>query len=70
METVKVSSDFAITIPQSIREALPWPPGEELRISLSDRYIVLRRPSSIRDLYGIAKGMPWKGDGRDRNDRY
>ena len=35
-----------------------------------DRSIRLHRPRSIKELRGIAKGMEWKDDYRDRNDRF
>ena len=70
METVKISPDFAIVIPQSVREALRLQPGEELKIFIEDKSIVLERPRSIRDLRGMAKGMKWSSGDRDRNDRY
>ncbi len=74
METVKISPDFQVVIPEKIRESLELKSGEELEISVLDRSIRLQRPGphtrSIMDLRGIAKGMQWKDDCRDRNDRF
>ncbi len=74
METVKISPDFQVIIPEKIREPLELKPGEVLEVFALDRSIRLRRPGqhtrSIKDLRGIAKGMQWKDDCRDRNDRF
>ena len=70
MDTVKVSPKFQVVIPKKIREQLELKPGEALQIYLLDRSIRLHRPRSIKELRGIAKGMQWKDDYRDRNDRY
>lgn len=70
METVKVSPKFQVVIPKDIREQLQLKPGEELQIYLLDGSIRLHRPRSIKELRGIAKGMQWKDDYRDRNDRF
>jgi AbrB family looped-hinge helix DNA binding protein len=77
MDTVKISPEFAIIIPQSIREALSLQPGEELHIFASGRTIRLQPmrercagEPTIRRLYGAAKGMEWKDCDRDRNDRF
>jgi len=70
MDTVKVSPKFQIVIPERVREALKLEPGQELHIFTVDGSIHLNRPRSIKDLRGIAKGMKWKDDYRDRSDRY
>ncbi len=70
METVKVSPKFQVVIPKKIRETLQLRPGEELQIYILERSIRLQRPRSIKELRGIAKGMQWKDDYRDRNDRF
>lgn len=68
--TVKVSPKYQIVIPKEIREKLALKPGEELQIYTLDGVIRIHRPRSIQSLRGIAKGMVWKDDYRDRNDRY
>jgi len=70
MSTVKVSPKFQVVIPKEIREQLQLAPGEELQIYLIDKSIRMQRPRSIKELRGIAKGMKWKDDYRDRNDRF
>jgi AbrB family looped-hinge helix DNA binding protein len=70
MDTVKVSPKFQVVIPKKLREELGLKPGEELQIYLIDRSIRLHRPRSIKELRGLAKGMEWKDDYRDRNDRF
>ncbi|MGB7731011.1 MAG: AbrB/MazE/SpoVT family DNA-binding domain-containing protein [Candidatus Acidiferrum sp.] len=69
MPTVKVSPKFQVVIPKEIRESLELKPGEELQIYVLDKSIRIHRPRSIKELRGIAKGMVWKDDYRDRNDR-
>jgi AbrB family looped-hinge helix DNA binding protein len=70
METVKVSPKFQIVIPKKVREALHLEPGQELHIYAVDNSIRATRPQSIKHLRGIAKGLKWKDDYRDRNDRF
>jgi AbrB family looped-hinge helix DNA binding protein len=70
MEIIKVSPKFQVVIPKKVREALDLKPGEELNIYLLDKSIRISRPHSIRELRGIAKGMQWKDDYRDRSDRF
>ena len=68
--TVKVSPKFQVVIPKEIREQLALKPGRELQIYTLEGAIRLHRPRSIKDLYGIAKGIAWKDDYRDRHDRF
>jgi AbrB family looped-hinge helix DNA binding protein len=68
--TVKVSPKFQVVIPKEIRDHLELKVGEELQVFTLDGAIQLRRLRSIKDLMGIAKGMSWKEDYRDRNDRF
>jgi AbrB family looped-hinge helix DNA binding protein len=70
MTMVKVSPKFQVVIPKEIREELNLKPGEELQMFLLDRHIHLHRPRSIKELRGIAKGLQWKDNYRDRNDRF
>lgn len=70
METVKVSPKFQVVIPKRVREQLQLKPGQELNVFILDGAIHFTKPRSIRDLRGIAKGMKWKDDYRDRNDRF
>lgn len=70
METVKVSPKFQVVIPKKVREQLQLKPGQELQMFILDGTIRLRRPGSIKDLRGIAKGMAWKDDYRDHTERF
>lgn len=70
METVTVSPKFQVVIPKKIRESLKLAPGQKLQMYVLDGSIRLHAPRSIQSLRGIAKGMKWKDDYRDRNDRY
>ncbi|HKM65785.1 MAG TPA: AbrB/MazE/SpoVT family DNA-binding domain-containing protein [Candidatus Acidoferrum sp.] len=70
MNEVKVSPKFQVVIPKDIRDTLEIQPGETLQMFILDGSIRLRRIRSIRDLYGIAKGMKWKDIYRDRSDRF
>jgi len=70
MATVKVSPKFQIVIPKEIREALKLEPGQELLVYTLRGTIHVRRPRSIKDLRGMAKGMKWKDDYRDHSERF
>jgi AbrB family looped-hinge helix DNA binding protein len=70
MEKVKVSPKFQVVIPKKIREELRLLPGQELIVYALDGSIHFSKQRSIKDLRGIAKGMKWKDDYRDRNDRF
>lgn len=70
METVKVSPKFQVVIPKKVREELQLKPGQELQIYILDGTIRLRRPRSIKELRGIARGMTWKDDYRDHSERF
>ncbi len=70
VETVKVSPKFQIVIPKAVRESLKLEPGQELHIYAVDGSIRVSRPHPIKDLRGMAKGLKWKDDYRDRNDRF
>jgi AbrB family looped-hinge helix DNA binding protein len=70
METVKVSPKFQVVIPKRVREELQLKPGQELNVFILDGTIRFSKPRSIQELRGICKGMKWKDDYRDRNDRF
>ena len=70
METVKVSPKFQIVIPKTVRESLGLQPGQELRIYAVNGSIRATVPRSIKELRGMAKGLKWKDEDRDRNDRF
>jgi AbrB family looped-hinge helix DNA binding protein len=70
MERVKVSPKFQVVIPKKVREELQLIPGQELIVYVLDGSIRFSKQRSIKDLRGIAKGMKWKDDYRDRNDRF
>ena len=70
METVKVSPKFQVVIPKRVRKELQLHPGQELIVYVLDGSIRFSKPRSIQELRGIAKGMKWKDDYRDRNDRF
>jgi len=70
MEKVKVSPKFQVVIPKRVREELHVLHGQELLVYVMDGNIHYSKPRSIDELRGIAKGMKWKDDYRDRNDRF
>ncbi len=67
---VKVSPKFQIVIPKAIREAMKLEPGQELFMYLYEGKLHLDTLRPVTELRGIAKGMKWKDDYRDRNDRF
>ena len=68
-EIVKVSPKFQIVIPKRLREGMQLRPGEELQIFLFEDSLHVRRRPSVKELRGIAKGLQWKEEDRDRSDR-
>lgn len=70
MERVKVSPKFQVVIPKSIREKLNIQAGQELLVYILDGKLRIEPPRSIKELRGIAKGMKWRDDYRDHNDRF
>ncbi len=70
MTTVTVSPKFQIVIPKELRERLKLKPGQKLFMFVIGDKIHLEVPRPISELRGIAKGMSWKDDYRDRNDRF
>jgi AbrB family looped-hinge helix DNA binding protein len=70
LDCVKVSPKFQVVIPKRVREGMNLEPGQVLEVFILDGSIRLQPPRSVRDLRGVAKGMKWKEDYRDRNDRF
>ena len=70
MEKVTVSPKFQVVIPKSLREELNLKPGEVLQIYLFEDSLRLQRPGSIKDLRGMAKGLQWRDEDRDRSERF
>lgn len=70
MTTVTISPKFQIVIPKALREQLGWKPGQKLFMFVLDGKIHLEIPRPITELRGMAQGMNWKDDYRDRNDRF
>ncbi|MGH9861457.1 MAG: AbrB/MazE/SpoVT family DNA-binding domain-containing protein [Candidatus Acidiferrales bacterium] len=69
-QEVTVSPKYQIVIPREIRERLKLKPGQKLVVWEYQGRIRLEPPRPISELRGIAKGMKWKEDYRDRNDRF
>jgi AbrB family looped-hinge helix DNA binding protein len=70
MPMVKVSPKFQIVIPKEVREVLKLEAGQELHMYVVEGSIHIRRPRSIKELRGMAKGMKWKDDYRDHSERF
>ena len=70
MPTVTVSPKYQIVIPKALREKLGLKPGQKLFMFILDGKIHLDIPRPISELRGMAKGIAWKDDYRDRNDRF
>jgi AbrB family looped-hinge helix DNA binding protein len=57
METVTVSPDFQIEIPQSMRESLGIQPGQKIQILLYDDRIEFIPVKSIAEMRGFLEGI-------------
>jgi AbrB family looped-hinge helix DNA binding protein len=68
--SVKISPKFQIVIPKAIREEMKLEPGQELFMYLYEGKLHLDTLRPVTELRGIAKGMKWRDDYRDRNDRF
>ena len=67
---VKVSPKFQIVVPKAIREEMKLEPGQELFMYLYEGKLQVDTLRPVSELRGIAKGMKWRDDYRDRNDRF
>ena len=67
---VKVSAKFQILIPKAIREEMKIRRGQELFMYIFEGSIRLSVKRSIKELRGMAKGMEWRREYRDRTDRF
>ena len=67
---VRVSPKYQVVIPKPVREELEIKPGQELLVYAYEGKVLLDPPRSVRSLRGIAKGVKWKDEYRDRNDRF
>ena len=70
MDIVKVSAKFQVVIPKKVLEQLKLTHGAALRVDIVDGAIRLSPLRSSTHLRGIAKGMIWKDDYRDRTERF
>jgi len=67
---VKVSTKYQVVIPKPIRAELKIQPGQELLVYVFEGRLHMDPPRSIKELRGMAKGLKWKDNYRDRNDRF
>ncbi len=70
METVTVSPKYQVVIPKALRERLKLRPGQKLLIYEDDGSLRLETLRPVTELRGMAKGMQWREDYRDREDRF
>ena len=70
MATVTVSPKYQVVIPKELREKLGLKPGQKLFMFVIDGRIHLDVHRPITELRGMAKGISWKDDYRDRDDRF
>jgi AbrB family looped-hinge helix DNA binding protein len=70
MATITVSPKYQVVIPKELREQLNLKPGQKLFAYVLEGSIHMDTRRSIKELRGMAKGMKWKDDYRDRNDRF
>jgi len=70
MTTVTVSPKYQIVIPKEIRERMKLKPGQQLYVYELNGTVRLEPERSVKELRGIAKGISWKDDYRDRRDRF
>lgn len=64
-----LSSDYQISIPKAVREALHWQAGQEFVFIPKGKGVLLMPVPTLESLKGIARGAP-AHDYRDRENRY
>jgi AbrB family looped-hinge helix DNA binding protein len=57
MQTVTISSNYQITIPKAIREALNLRPGQKIQVVEYKGRIVFMLERDLKELRGFLKGM-------------
>jgi AbrB family looped-hinge helix DNA binding protein len=67
---VKVSAKYQVLIPKAVREELMIRPGQELFMYTYESSIRVSLQRPILELRGLVKGMKWRGEDRDRKDRF
>jgi len=67
---VMVSPKYQIVIPKDLRVKLEIRPGQKMLMYEMDGSLYLDVPKSIRELRGMAPGLRWTEDDRDRSDRF
>ena len=67
---VKVSAKYQVLIPKAVREELKIRPRQELFMYTYESSIRLSLLRPIIELRGLVKGMKWRGEDRDRKDRF
>ena len=73
METVTLSPEFQVVIPQAIREALKLTAGEKFRVLQHRDRVELIRVRPMREMRGFLRGMDsgiQREEDRSRNVRF
>lgn len=68
-DAATLSETFELKIPEGVRAANNWKPGQEFVFIPRNGGVMLVRVPTIDEMRGIAKGADADGY-RDRNDRY
>jgi AbrB family looped-hinge helix DNA binding protein len=67
---VRVSVRYRILIPKELREEMKIRPGQELLMYIYEGSLRLSTNRPVTELRGMAKGMRWRREDRDRRDRF
>jgi bifunctional DNA-binding transcriptional regulator/antitoxin component of YhaV-PrlF toxin-antitoxin module len=67
-DTARLSAKYKITIPNAVRNAHHWQPGQQFAFIPNGTGVLIVPVSEAADLAGIAKGANAQ-DHRDRKDR-
>jgi AbrB family looped-hinge helix DNA binding protein len=67
---VRVSPKYQVVIPKVIREELKIQPGQELLVYIYEGRLHLDPPRSVKEMPGMARGISWRENYRDRSDRF
>lgn len=66
---VKLGPNYELVLPETLCREAGFEPGQPVYIFVRNNALRIVR-HRLQELRGLASGLEWKSDYRDRNDRY